>query len=409
MNSSFLNGYISDSFQLVEGDSKTYKIVTYQQEHKEEYTIYEMQDDKENGVAQHFDCGVSRYSWEMEDGKRCGYVTTYEKGKAHHKFLLKELENGEYRVLENCKMGLRMTIRNETGAVRFYGMCDESMRKNGYGVEYDVVTGKPLFCGVFRDDVQTHVFQEFHDDGTMTEYENGEASNLPLLKRIPIYIGGYSFSESDLYVRDGKGSLIDPLTGFASKECTWRNGVMVDSVSLRNGWYCYPDETVSLRGSVFRKKPISTPLHVSAMTKNVTTLVIPDDYDNASIQCLHFSDYTNLTSLTIGDDCLPHVTQVQIVAMETLRSVKIGRRSFSSKKALTRPRDIDAVKEAELWIEDCPCLKKLRIGALSFMEYESVRIENLLSLSEIRIGESETSNCFFSCRQLLIQCSVGGR
>ena len=119
MNSSFLNGYISDSFQLVEGDSKTYKIVTYQQEHKEEYTIYEMQDDKENGVAQHFDCGVIRYSWEMEDGKRCGYVTTYEKGKAHHKFLLKELENGEYRVLENCKMGLRMTIRNETGAVRF--------------------------------------------------------------------------------------------------------------------------------------------------------------------------------------------------------------------------------------------------------------------------------------------------
>ena len=52
MNSSFLNGYISDSFQLVEGDSKTYKIVTYQQEHKEEYTIYEMQNDKENGVVE---------------------------------------------------------------------------------------------------------------------------------------------------------------------------------------------------------------------------------------------------------------------------------------------------------------------------------------------------------------------
>lgn len=115
MNSSFLNGYISDSFQLVEGDSKTYKIVTYQQEHKEEYTIYEMQNDKENGVAQHFDCGVIRYSWEMEDGKRCGYVTTYEKGKAHHKFLLKEA--GEWGV--SC-----------TGKLQ-NGIADDDSQRNG--------------------------------------------------------------------------------------------------------------------------------------------------------------------------------------------------------------------------------------------------------------------------------------
>lgn len=407
MNGCFLNGYISDSVQIIDGDSHTYKIVTYQQEHKDEYTIYEMRDDKENGLAQHFDRGVIRYSWEIKSGRRCGYVTVYEKGKAHHRFHWHELEEEEYRVLENCKAGLRMTIRDKTGAIRFYGMCDDALRKNGYGVEYDVETGRPLFCGVFRDDIQTHVFQEFHDD-TMTEYQIGEISNLPLLKRVPVYIGGYTFTESDLYVRDGVGSLIDPSTGFASNECTWKNGVMVDSVLLHNGWYCYQDETVSLRGSALFKQPMTTELHASAMTKNVSTLVIPDDYENPAIRYLSFSDYPKLTTLTIGNDCLRHVTHVQIVSMETLKSLRIGRRSFSSEIALTRLRDIDAVKETELWIEDCPCLKKLRIGAMSFVEFESVRLQNLPSLGEIRIGEEETSKCFFHCRQLIVQCRFGG-
>ena len=404
MRKCLLNGYISDRVQYTQVNSQSYKIVTYQQEHKDEYTIYAMQNNKEHGLAQHFERGVIRYSWEMKEGKRCNDVTSYERGKAKYKILWNGLENGECRMLENCIAGLRMTIRDESGAICFYGICDQSLRKNGHGIVYDVETGRPLFCGLFADDVQTHVYQDFHDN-TMTEYRIDEDSNLPLLKRIPVYVGEYLFTEKDLYVRHGKGSLIDPVTGFASKECVWENGEMVESVDLHSGWYWYPGETTSLRGSVLCPRPASSQLHTSTVTKTITTLVIPDNYDNASIHCLNFGEYAKLTTLTVGDDSLCHVTQVVIMAMEMLRSVKIGHRSFSSKTALERLRDVDVVEGTELCIEDCPCLKKLRIGALSFVEYESLRLNHLPSLNEIRIGETDRSKCFFHCRELHVQCS----
>ena len=140
---------------------------------------------------------------EMKDGKRIGQVTGFENGKAIRKEgwdSLLENDRRERRIIENSKEGIVMTIRRKcendeecAEVVIYRGGFDEEMNRNGYGIEYDIESGKEMIEGYWSKDKLIRMIREFDaDNNQMIEYaENKEENdNMELLNRIPIYIGG---------------------------------------------------------------------------------------------------------------------------------------------------------------------------------------------------------------------------
>ena len=111
-----------------------------------------MKEGKVEGRCQLFNRGILSLAWIMKNGKRVGGITEYENGKAISKEGWDSLlgnDGGDRRMIENSKEGLIMTIRRkckedgeDDGCVIYRGGFDEEMNRDGYGVEYDIESGK---------------------------------------------------------------------------------------------------------------------------------------------------------------------------------------------------------------------------------------------------------------------------
>ena len=79
-----------------------------------------MKDGKVEGRCELFENGILRLSWVMKDGQRIGRISEYKKGKA----LFKEewnsaLREGDHRMIENSKEGLRLVIRDKNNEKQY--------------------------------------------------------------------------------------------------------------------------------------------------------------------------------------------------------------------------------------------------------------------------------------------------
>ena len=120
------------------------------------------------------------------------------------------------------------------------GGFDEEMNRDGYGIEYDRNDGKEKFEGYWSKDKLIRMIREFDaDNNQMIEYaeNDDENSNVGILNRIPVYIGGYSI-ENGKFVRNGLGYLIDEASGTAIRESEWEHGIeKKGGIDLYEGWY----------------------------------------------------------------------------------------------------------------------------------------------------------------------------
>ena len=113
-----LDGYVCNEKKVIIVNGKKHEIQKYQGEHQNEYLISEMKDGKVEGRCELFENGILRLSWMMKDGQRIGRISEYEKGKA----LFKEewesvLGEGDHRMIENSKEGLKLVIRDRNEVV----------------------------------------------------------------------------------------------------------------------------------------------------------------------------------------------------------------------------------------------------------------------------------------------------
>ena len=109
-----------------------------------------------------FENGV--LSWVMNDGQRIGRISEYEKGKA----LFKEewnsvLGEGDHRIIENSKEGLKLVIRNKNSIVIYRGEFDEELNRHRKGMEYDE-NGKLKYEGYWNRDKLMRIVREFKGD-----------------------------------------------------------------------------------------------------------------------------------------------------------------------------------------------------------------------------------------------------
>ena len=390
-----------------------------------------MKEGKVEGRCQLFNRGILSLAWMMKNGKRVGGVTEYENGKAIQKEGWDSLlgnEGGDRRTIENSKEGLKMTIRRkckedeeDDGCVIYRGGFDEEMNRNGYGMEYDIENGKEMIEGYWSKDRLIRMIREFDaENNQMIEYaENKENhDNVEILNRIPIYIGGYSI-ENGKYVRNGQGYLIDEASGTAIRESEWANGKEKKEVGvdLYEGWYV-KGMSESIRSVLKNENPreIKTKPTVSVPTKRieihnsgelnsmdlkVTKLVICSNSCN-DLNELDLNKFKWLESIKIGNDCFESVQTFQINGLNRLKTLKIGKNSFTQvKQADWNKNQCDARDKANnkmksFHILNCEKLESIQIGIFSLFDFGGeFELKNLPQLRSIHIGDIETYSCNF--------------
>ena len=399
-----------------------YEVTLYQGNHSNEYLLSEMKEGKVEGRCQLFNRGILSLAWVMKNGKRIGGVTKYENGKALQKENWNSIlgNDGDRRRIENSKEGLIMTIRSnrkgendeenedngngDDDIVIYRGGFDEEMNRDGYGIEYDVENdGKEKIEGYWSKDKLIRMIREFDaDNNQMIEYaeNDDENSNVGILNRIPVYIGGYSI-ENGKFVRNGLGYLIDESSGTAIRESEWEHGKeKKGGIDLYEGWYV-KGMNESIRSVLKNENPselktepiVSVPAkrievnnssELNEMDLQVTELVICSNSCN-ELNALKMNKFEWLESIEIGDDCFGSVQTFKMDGLNRLKSLKIGKNSFTQAKNYHREN-----KSKSFHILNCESLKSIEVGAYSFSDFAGdFELKNLPQLQYIVIGVNE--------------------
>ena len=351
--------------------------MTFQGEHSDEYLLRE----GKSGRCSLFCKGVLKLSWKEVNGVKVGGFTLYEKGKAMIRENWTSLWNErEHRYIENCKSGLELVIENNQVVYRGGFDAVESMKREGKGTEFDAKSGRVLRCGVWKNDELFQITHEFESDEVMIEYETEEGiSNLNVLNRHPVYEGGYMFDEA--IWRHGEGCEIDINTGIAVREGVWEKGELKESTELFDGWYVKMEEK-ELKVEITH---LNDWLNLEG---NLTILTIPSNSCNErELNVFDVSKLNHLKRIEIGDDCFENVSEVRLIGLKQIKSIVIGRNSFTRYK-----NEEGKDPSRHFYLKQCPLIKSLKIGRGSFSDYSVCEIENLPSLEGIEMGDVHGDN-----------------
>ena len=137
---------------------------------------------------------------------------------------------------------------------------------------------------------------------------------------------------------------------------------------------------------------------LTSLNAGVTHLTIGSNCMNEnSTVLLHFTRFTQLKELVIGDGCFMNVDQLNLIGLSKLRSVVIGENSFTA-----HPNSFGNNPNRFFFLRGCASLKELRIGRYSFSDYATFEIENVPSLEVISIGDvNEASYNMYSSSLIL--------
>ena len=387
-----------------------YEVTLYQGEHSNEYLLCEMKDGKVEGRCQLFNRGILSLAWKMKNGKRVGGITEYKNGKALQKESWNSIigNGGDRRRIENKKGEMKLIISHQAGIdneeiVVYQGGFDEEMNRDGYGIEYNVENGREKIEGYWSKDILIRMIREFDaDNNEMIEYaeSNGENGNVEILKRVPMYIGGYSI-ENGKFVRNGVGYLLDKANGTATRESEWEHGIeKKGGVDLYEGWYVSGMKE-SIRHILTNKKPseiksevveaipdklirVRNTKELNTIDSKVTDLVICSKSGNDA-RSLDLNQFKCLQSIEIQDECFTSVKTFNINGLKRLKKLKIGNDSFT-RSAGTFGND----ESKSFHILNCESLESIEIGEYSFSDFAgNFELKNLPQLRSIKIGHAE--------------------
>ena len=133
---------------------------------------------------------------------------------------------------------------------------------------------------------------------------------------------------------------------------------------------------------------------IESIESSVTSITIPDwTCNDSEFVKFDFSQFTQLQSLEIGDDCFGFVNLSRINGLSLLKRLKIGKNSFT----LVKEPEIDGNSdEAEgklnnsarsFHITNCEQLESIRIAECSFCDFAGeFELGNLPALKTLKIG-----------------------
>ena len=210
----------------------------------------------------------------------------------------------------------------------------------GFGKMYDD-NGKLMYKGIMINWKRFGYGVNYHDNGEK-EYE------------------GYWCNDN----RCGNGRVYDRY-GKLVKECVWYNEYEIDIDYEGDG---------------------SKPINIGIKHLKLS--------DNCILKNWNVSLLLNLESIEIGDDCFESVKTFKIDKLNQLKSLKIGKKSFTEKK-----NGGGNDKSKSFHILNCESLESIEIGEYSFSDFGGeFELKNLPALQSIQIGKirSNSYNFWFS-------------
>ena len=385
MDSSSL-GFIEDEHYTKEVNGVLAEITTFRGEHCDEVRVREVK----SGRVSLYRKGILQRAEVRNDGINGSECTEYKRGKVCFYRHLPPLRNtGDVRCIQNCKNGLQLVVEGK--GVIYRGGFDnrESMKREGRGMEFDKESGRVLRCGVWEKDALIRIEKEFESEDVMIEYDITRGCNRSALDCYPVYEGGYVFDEERCEcVRDGEGCEIDASTGVAVREGRWERGELVDSVDLVNGWYVNTDNINPFAWGLSKHDECESANGVETTTE----LLVPSNCRNDPLETrFDVREWKNLNRIAIGDDCFGFVEEVKVIGAEELKSMVIGKRSFTKWK-----NGFGNNPSRHFCLQDCPSLTELKMGNYSFSDYSRFRVENLPSLEVLEVGDWNNKTwCFY--------------
>ena len=129
------------------------------------------------------------------------------------------------------------------------------------------------------------------------------------------------------------------------------------------------------------------------MDSSITSIIIPNwTCNERDYTIFDFSRFTLVESIEIGDECFGSVQTFKIDGLNRLKTIKIGKNSFTQEKNSARND-----QSKSFHILNCESLESIQIGEYSFSDFAGdFELKNLPQLQSIQIGTIERwSNNFF--------------
>ena len=134
---------------------------------------------------------------------------------------------------------------------------------------------------------------------------------------------------------------------------------------------------------------------IQSIHSSISSIVIPNwTCNDRDYTLFDFSRFSIVESIEIGDDCFGSVKTFKIEGLNRLKTIIIGRNSFTQRK-----NDEGNDSSKSFHILNCKSMKSIQIGQYSFSDYAGeFELDNLPQLQSIQIGTigSESNNFFGS-------------
>ena len=128
------------------------------------------------------------------------------------------------------------------------------------------------------------------------------------------------------------------------------------------------------------------PIHSSDIqlfdTKITSIIIANNSCNDSDYTIFDFSRFSIVELITIGNDCFESVKTFKIEGLNRLKSIKIGKNSFTQKK---NSYGNDSSKSFH--ILNCESLESIQIGEYSFSDFGGeFELKNLPQLQSIQMG-----------------------
>ena len=123
--------------------------------------------------------------------------------------------------------------------------------------------------------------------------------------------------------------------------------------------------------------------YIQSLNSSVTSIIIPNwTCNDIDYTIFDFSRFNRVESIEIGDDCFYYVQTFQIDGLNRLKTIKIGKRSFTQEK-----NSCGNDESKSFHILNCRSLESIQIGEYSFSDFGGeFELKNLPQLQSIQIG-----------------------
>ena len=120
-------------------------------------------------------------------------------------------------------------------------------------------------------------------------------------------------------------------------------------------------------------------------------VIMPNCCNEEELRVLDLRMFLSVREMRTGDDCFGNVEEVLLIGLGKLERVAVGKNCFMGAKSETQFNP-----NGRFCLKECPKLRVLKIGCMSFSDYSLCEMDTLASLEVIEMGElDEESDHFF--------------